>query len=164
MRSAIHLPPKACTNFRLRQLLRVVSRMYDTEMAKAGLKGTQFSLLASIATLGPVQPNELARRMDLDASTLTRNLRPMIYQGWAEQRLGSDARSRLIELTSAGRDKLGEARQHWKKAQLLLNERLGLERVNALHLLIDDGLQLLGESHINHAGRVRQTKPGPEDQ
>ena len=160
MRPKTFSPPRACTNFRLRQLLRVVSRLYDTEMAKAGLKGTQFSLLSSISALGPVQPNELARRMDLDASTLTRNLRPIIEQGWAEQRPGSDARSRLIELTSAGRDKLGEARRHWKKAQLLLNERMGLERVNALHLLIDDGLRLLGEPHINRSGRIEASHTG----
>lgn len=138
----------ACTNFKLRKLLRVVSRLYDTEMATAGLKGTQFSLLSTLAKLGPVQPGTLARRMDMDASTLTRNVRLIVKEGWAEQKSGPDARSRCLVLTSAGHDKLNEARRYWKKAQLTLNERLGLERVAALHLLIDDGLLLLNKSEL----------------
>lgn len=147
--------PGACTNFQLRKLLRVVSRLYDTEMARAGLKGTQFSLLSTIAALGAVQPNDLARRMDMDASTLSRNLRLLVERGWAAQGPGPDARSRTIELTPAGRDKLVEARRYWKEAQRSLNQRLGLERVAALHRLIDDGLRLLGASPRDHAGHPK---------
>ena len=66
--------PRGCTNFKLRQLLRGVSRLYDAELARAGLKGTQFSLLSHLVGLGPVAPGELARHMGLDASTLTRNV------------------------------------------------------------------------------------------
>ncbi|MFO0234741.1 MAG: hypothetical protein ACK51M_17165 [Burkholderiales bacterium] len=37
------------------------------------------------------------------------------------------------------------ARRHWEQAQLELNAVLGVERVAALHALVDDGLVRLGE-------------------
>jgi DNA-binding MarR family transcriptional regulator len=141
--------PRGCTNFKLRQLLRAVARLYDAEFAQAGLKGTQFSLLSNVIARAPVQPAELARSMGLDASTLTRNLRVLIEQGWVVQGPGADARSRLVTPTAAGRAKQFEARRHWKRAQLALHQRLGAERVTALHALIDDGLALLDDSEAD---------------
>jgi len=135
--------PQGCTNFKLRQLLRTVSRHYDAELARAGLKGTQFSLLSHVVKFGPLQPQALARQMGLDASTLTRNLRPLIDMGWVSQGPGDDARSRLIVATTEGRAKYTEARRHWKRAQLALNDKLGTATVAALHALIDDGLARL---------------------
>ncbi len=137
--------PRGCTNFKLRQLLRSVSRHYDAHFARAGLKGTQFSLLSAIVASEPVRPAALARAMGLDASTLTRNLRVLIDQGWVVQGPGDDARSRRIEATAAGRAKHAEARRHWKRAQLELNATLGAARVAALHALIESGLARLGD-------------------
>jgi DNA-binding MarR family transcriptional regulator len=137
--------PQGCTNFRLRQLLRRVARLYDVEFAKAGLKGTQYSLLSQIVARGPIQPNELARRMGMDASTLTRNLRVVVASGWALQRPGADERSRLVEITAAGRAKQVEAKRYWKKAQGALIDLLGVEQVKGLHALIDDSLERLAE-------------------
>ncbi len=137
--------PRGCTNFKLRQLLRAVARHYDAHFARAGLKGTQFSLLSAIVSSEPVRPAELARAMGLDASTLTRNMQVLVEQGWVVQGPGDDARSRRIEATAAGRAKQAEAQRHWRKAQLELNATLGVERVAALHALIDDGIARLGE-------------------
>jgi DNA-binding MarR family transcriptional regulator len=135
--------PQGCTNFKLRQLLRSVSRLYDAEIAQAGLKGSQFSLLSHVLALGPIAPSALADRMGMDASTLSRNLRPLIDKGWVLQGPGADARSRLLHITPDGSAKHAEARRHWKRAQLTLNERLGTERVAQLHQLMDSAQQLL---------------------
>lgn len=135
--------PQGCTNFKLRQLMRVVAQHYDTEMARCGLKTTQYSLLSHVLRLGPIRPGDLAVVMTMDASTLTRNLRPLLDAGWVSMESGPDARSRLVQITDAGRDKRAEAQKCWKVAQLALNERLGVERVQALHLLVDDSLALL---------------------
>ncbi len=135
--------PRGCTSFKLRQLARRVGRDYDAQLARTGLKTTQYSLLSNILTHGPIAPGELAARMRLDASSLTRNLQPLVAQGWVEQGPGADARSRRVSLTDAGRAKRQEARQAWQRAQAALNERLGLSRVAALHGLIDECLQRL---------------------
>ena len=146
--------PQGCTNFKLRQLMRRVAAHYDAEMARCGLKTTQYSLLSHVLKLGPIRPSDLAAAMTMDASTLTRNLRPLVEAGWVALRAGADARSRLVHITDAGRDKRAEAQRHWKAAQLSLNDALGTERVAALHVLVDDSLALLAalpDAEADHA-------------
>ena len=137
------LKAQGCTNLRLRQLMRRVAQHYDLEMAKAGLKTTQFSLLSYVFKLGPLRPGDLARNMKMSASTLTRNLKPLIDAGWIELAAGSDSRSRSVLITTAGRAKREQARQHWKVAQNSLTHLLGVGRVLALHGLINESLELL---------------------
>ena len=135
--------PQGCTNLKLRELSRVVTRHYDAYVAPIGLKNSQYSLLSHVVLLGPMRPGELAARMKLDASTLTRNLQPLIAAGWVVLGPGDDARSRSVAATEAGRAKRAEAQKAWKQAQLALNARLGPERVAALHDLIDGCLAVL---------------------
>ena len=135
--------PQGCTNFKLRQLMRCVAQHYDAEMAQCGLKTTQYSLLSHVVKLGPIRPGDLAAAMRMDASTLTRNLRPLADAGWVTIAVGADARSRLLHITDAGRDKRAQAQRCWKLAQLSLHQTLGEARVQALHALIDDSLALL---------------------
>jgi DNA-binding MarR family transcriptional regulator len=134
---------QGCTNFKLRQLVRRVSQRYDAEVGKAGLKTTQYSLLSHVLRLGPVRPGDLAAAMTMDASTLTRNLKPMLAAGWLQMSAGADGRSRLVHITDAGRGKRAEAQRHWKAAQEGLNQLLGVERVRAIHALVDESLVLL---------------------
>jgi DNA-binding MarR family transcriptional regulator len=141
--SNAEIKPQGCTNFKLRQLARRVSQHYDAELAKAGLKTTQYSLLSHVLRLGPVRPGDLAQAMTLDASTLTRNLKPLVAAGWLEMSAGDDGRSRLVHITDSGRAKRAEAQRHWKAAQEGLNQLLGVERVSAIHALVDDSLDLL---------------------
>ena len=135
--------PQGCTNLKLRQLSRAVTRHYDAYVAPTGLKNTQYSLLSHVVLLGPLRPGELAARMKLDPSTLTRNLQPLVAAGWVELGPGEDARCRQVSATEAGRAKRAEAQKTWKQAQLALNARLGDDRVAALHSLIDDCLLAL---------------------
>lgn len=143
-------PLQGCTHFRLRQLMRMVGQHYDSEMARCGLKTTQYSLLSNVLKRGPIRPGVLAEAMNMEASTLTRNLRPLITAGWVTLEAGEDARSRMVQITDAGRDKRAEAQRCWKAAQLSLNARLGTERVGALHALIDASLVVLAVGQGTH--------------
>ena len=136
--------PSGCTNLQLRQLMRRVAQHYDAELALAGLKTTQYSLLSHALKLGPVRPADLAAALKMDASTLTRNLKPLIAAGWLRLEPGTDGRSRSVVLTPEGQAKRQEAKQHWKAAQLHLNATLGEARVAALHILIHESMDLLG--------------------
>jgi DNA-binding MarR family transcriptional regulator len=135
--------PSGCTSFKLRQLSRRIGQRYDAHLAKAGLKTTQYSLLSHVLRLGPIRPGELAAAMTMDASTLTRNLRPLVAAGWLEIGPGDDARSRSIRITDAGAAKRAEAQRRWRLAQDELNAALGIDRVAALHDLIDQALARL---------------------
>jgi DNA-binding MarR family transcriptional regulator len=132
--------PQGCSNFKLRQLMRRVSQRYDVELGKIGLKTTQYSLLAHVSRLGPIRPVELAHAMTIDASTLTRNLKPLVAAGWITVGAGKDARSHTVTITDAGRDKRNQGRPHWRAAQEGLNRLLGVDKVLALHSLIDSSL------------------------
>ena len=142
--------PQGCTNFKLRRLTRRVSQHYDRVVASSGLKTTQYSMLSQIEHLGPLRPSDLAAAMAMEASTLTRNLQPLVANGWAEIGPGEDGRSRLVAITARGRAKRLEAQREWKRAQLALNERLGAARVAELHALLDDCLAALSAPELEN--------------
>jgi len=138
--------PQGCSSQKLRQLSRRVSQHFDHIVAPSGLKTTQYSLLSNIVRLGPVRPGELADRLEMDASTRTRNLQPLVTQGWVVIGPGDDGRSRFVSATPAGRDKRTAAQREWKKAQLAFNARVGEDAVVRLHAVIDDCLARLNEA------------------
>ena len=141
--AAVAAKPQGCTNLKLRQLMRRVAQRYDAEVGQVGLKGTQYSLLSHVVKLGPIRPVDLAARMNVDASTLSRNLQPLVGAGWLTLEPGADARSRLVHATEAGRAKRAEAQRRWRVAQEGINATLGPERVIALHALIDEAMRAL---------------------
>jgi len=135
--------PRGCTNLKLRQASRLVSRHYEAFVRPAGLKNTQYSLLSHVVKLGPRRAGDLAAAMQLDASTLSRNLQPLVDRGWVRVTAGDDARSRIVEATASGTELRAQAQRSWKRAQLALNDKLGAARVAALHHLLDECVALL---------------------
>ncbi len=115
--------PCACQN--LRRATRVVTRIYDQELAKAGIEITQFSLLTALDLTGEANQKSLSAGFAMDSTTLTRTLRLMHKQGWVRVRRGKDKRSRLFSLTRAGRRQLATAQPFWAAAQRRLRKELG---------------------------------------
>lgn len=138
--------PLGCTNLKLRQLGRIVTRHYDQHLTAVGLRNTQYALLSYAMKLGPIRPSDLARQMQIDASTLTRNLQLMVKEGWLMIGEGEDARSRIIKITPEGLKMRAKGQRAWKEAQHTLNDLLGLQQVSALHDLLDASIAVLGES------------------
>jgi DNA-binding MarR family transcriptional regulator len=133
LRSVTH-----CSSSKLRQLSRRVSQQFDQVVGESGLKTSQYSLLSHIARLGPVRPGQLAAAMEMEASTLTRNLQPLVAQGWVEVGPGDNGRSRLVQITDAGREKRTQTQRDWKRAQEAFNALLGDDLVTRLHAVIDE--------------------------
>ena len=126
----------------------MVTRHYDQFFAEVGLKITQYSLLSHVVKQGPLRPGDLAKRMQMDASTLTRNLQPLAAMGLVTIVAGADARSRLVVATELGASKQTQAQQAWKTAQLALNKQLGAERVAALHALLDSCIEGMDSDEV----------------
>ena len=129
---------------KLHQLARVIGRHYDAELRKAGLRTTQFWLLTEVLARGPVSPGDLAASMDLDPSTITRNLKPLLALGWLAMGPGTDGRTRTIRITSPGRAKCAEAERHWTAARSRVDGLLGTRNVE-LEALISECLARLTE-------------------
>ncbi len=64
-----------CLRNALRPASRVVSRLYDAELRRAGLRTTQYSLLRHVSRAGEVWQRDLGGLTSLDETTRTRNLR-----------------------------------------------------------------------------------------
>jgi DNA-binding MarR family transcriptional regulator len=117
--------PCACQN--LRRLTRVVTRIYDRELRKAGIEITQFGLLTALATTGKANQKLLSAGFAMDSTTLTRTLGLLRKQGWLEVERGKDRRERLFRLTRAGKRQLAEAQPYWQRAEVRLQQELGEE-------------------------------------
>lgn len=119
----------------LRKASRHVSQAYDAALAPAGLKTTQFSLLAAVHRNGEKSftMGELAEVMVMDRSTLGHNLRPLERAALiAIEAGGADARRREVRLTPKGRSKLKEAAVLWKRMQTRFESAFGAESTTRL--------------------------------
>src|SRR6516225_8667550 len=85
-----------CLCSALRQASRAVSRLYDDELRRVGLRTTQYSLLRRLSHAGEVRQRDLGGLTSLDETTLTRNLRPLIDAGWVAISPGEDRRAKLV--------------------------------------------------------------------
>ena len=124
--------------------MRRVSQHYDAEVAKAGLKTTQYSLLSHVLQARADPPRRPGGAMTIDASTLTRNLKPLVGAGWLELSAGDrraqppGAASPPPAATSAprrsatGRRRRSSSTSCWASSSVV-----------ALHALIDESLERL---------------------
>src|SRR6267154_6084150 len=126
---------QGCTCNRLRRLTRRLTAVYDHALAPCGLRVTQFSLLSNLVALQAPALSVLAEAMDMDRTTLTRNLRPLIAAGWITVQPGPNARKREARLTPAGRAKWSRAKPFWRSGQNKVNALLGEVEVARLHRL-----------------------------
>src|SRR5687767_9989050 len=101
----------------LRQASRAVSRLYDEELRRVGLRTTQYSLLRLLERAGEVRQRDLGKLTLLDETRPTRSLRPLVASGWVAVRGGEDRREKLVVRTDGGREKLAEAAPAWERAQ-----------------------------------------------
>jgi DNA-binding MarR family transcriptional regulator len=115
--------PCACQN--LRRATRIVTRIYDQELRRAGIEVTQFSLLTALAATGGANQKRLSAGLAMDSTTLTRTLRLVLKEGWVRVRPGDDRRERVFSLTAAGSRKMAEAQPYWEQAEQRLRQRLG---------------------------------------
>lgn len=120
---ALFALPCACQN--LRRLTRVITRIYDQELRKAGLEATQFSLLTALAATGEANQKRLSAGFAMDSTTLTRTLGLLRKQGWVQVKRGKDRRERLFSLTRAGQRQMAEAQPYWESAEQRVRQGLG---------------------------------------
>jgi len=134
---------RGCTCSRLRRLTRRLTAIYDRALAPCGLRVTQYSLMSFLHGSNTAMLSALAEALDLDRTTLTRNLQPLLAAGWIALEAGADSRARIARLTPRGAAKWAEARPLWRRAQDQVNATLGSAEVARLHERIDHYLPQL---------------------
>jgi DNA-binding MarR family transcriptional regulator len=122
----------------VRFLSRSVTDIFDEALRPFGLSSAQFVLLSMISQTEAITRAEIARLLHLDRSTLTRNLKSILSEGWVEEvRDNADGRSKPIALTAAGKDLLLNAQPAWLAAQTHIKALLGKDGTMALISIAD---------------------------
>jgi DNA-binding MarR family transcriptional regulator len=142
--SSIDTIARTCIAVRLRLLNRVVTNLYDDALRPLGLKVSQLNILIVAARLGLARPAQVCAILQLDASTLSRNVKPLQARGWLEVVPEEDARAQPFRLTAKGKRLIEKAVPVWEEAQRRAAELLG-----------EEGLALLDRT----AKKLSQSEP-----
>jgi DNA-binding MarR family transcriptional regulator len=135
-----------CVGFNLRKANRAVSQLYDEMLRPTGIRGTQYSLLVVLKIVGPVLVTELAEKIVMDRTTLSRNLEVMEKQGLVSVTPGEDRRTRKVMITEIGFAVLLDAYPLWQQAQAKIRESMGEGRLQSLMV---DLSALIEISHVD---------------
>jgi DNA-binding MarR family transcriptional regulator len=127
-RASVDEMASACLMGRVRILSRVLTGLYDEELRPFGIKGSQLNLLVVIAKQGPIRRIDIGSLMQLEPSTLTRNLQVMLKNRWVDEvDDGQDARGLPLVATATGRSLLERVGPAWQRAQQQAHRLLGTD-------------------------------------
>lgn len=141
------------TGTQVRGLARRLAGLYDAALVTHGVTVTQYAVLASIARAEKCIPvAELARRLQMDRTTTTRLVAPLIESGLVMRLDGrmtrGDARARPLELTAKGRRRLRAAGPAWQAAQREVGQLLGQRLRASLHRTTDAAGRALAAAFV----------------
>ena len=150
------LPTAPCNCQALRQAARRVTALYDAELAPFGLRVSQFSVLVRLHRGGPRSIRALAAELEMDRTTLGRNIRPLERDGLLHAGADPvDGRSRLLAITPHGLATLQRATPAWRQAQATFEACYGSEAAAGLRAA------LLGVVAALHPTRIDVERPKP---
>ena len=127
-----------CSCVAIRRTSRALTHFYDQMLEPSGIKVTQLSLLRAVRRLDAPNISALAEELELDRTTLGRNLAVIERNGLVAVTAGDDLRERTVSLTAAGEAALATAAPLWDAAQARIAERLGAERLAQFNELLSD--------------------------
>jgi DNA-binding MarR family transcriptional regulator len=125
-----------CNCINLRRSSHAITEVYDELMAPSGLKISQYLLLNTIKSLGPVSVSGIASEVRLDRTTIVRNLKPLEERGFIIDVATKGGRNRQLKLTETGLGILEIATPLWVEAQNFFQQYLGEEDMNTLTVLL----------------------------
>ena len=144
-----------CVCVNLRRAARAMTALYDEALSASGIKVTQFSLLRSVQRNEPVSVSALSGDLDLDRTTLARNLDPLQRDGLIALAPGSDRRVTEVRLTSRGRKAVAKALPLWEQAQQEIGRRLAPGRLAQLR-------EIAGEATVLAAAMTASSQTSPK--
>lgn len=138
---ALRHSPGVCICQKLRSASRTATRMYDEQLRPVGLTIGQYSALAALYYVPSMSLLRLAKRLEVDRTTLTRSLARLERDGLVSINLDpEDTRVRLISLTVAGFQKLVDAYPFWMAAQEEMATALGARQLKDFRASLDNSI------------------------
>ena len=128
----------------MRKSARKITQFYENSLREAGIKPTQFSILAALANTGPIQLSQLADRLLLERTSLTRNLNVLERNTWIDIQPGEeDSRQRVVSLSRNGYKQLDLAIPYWQKAQKAIAKDMGQDTMTGLRSTLDEMTEII---------------------
>ena len=119
-----------CICISLRKAANHISKLYDHELCALDIKITQYSTLKNIHDLGNPTVHELAKKLDLERTTVLRNLDKLKKVNLISYKKNNVNKIKVISLTVYGTKKLNDAEVIWKKTQKKFLNAFGLNNQN----------------------------------
>ena len=133
----------ACIATRVRQLSRIVTRLYDDALRPHGITASQFTLLTQLANRDAITAVEIGFALDIEKSTLSRNLKRLLALGLIVMDPPAGRRGRGLHLTDKGREVIRVAYPLWNDAQDRAIAVMGHESRDVLDGLLTNADKLL---------------------
>ena len=126
----------ACISTRVRQLSRIVTRVYDDALRPLGITASQFTLLTQLAQQDGITAVEIGHTLDIEKSTLSRNLKRLLALGHLTMDPPAGRRGRGLHLTTKGEAVIKHAYPVWMDAQSRTVKVMGSESRSTLDNLL----------------------------
>lgn len=133
----------ACLATRVRQLSRIITRVYDDALRPLGITASQYTLLAQLASRDGITAVEIGHDLDIEKSTLSRNLKRLLALGHLVMDPPAGRRGRGLHLTPKGQTVLKDAYPIWLDAQRRTTAVMGPESRATLDGLLDQAEKLV---------------------
>ena len=134
---------ETCLATRVRQLSRIVTRVYDDALRPLGITGSQYTLLAQLAARDSITAVEIGHDLDIEKSTLSRNLKRLLSLGHIAMDPPAGRRGRGLHLTPKGQVVLKEAFPIWQDAQKKTVGAMGSDSRSVLDGLLSQAEALI---------------------
>jgi DNA-binding MarR family transcriptional regulator len=132
-----------CLATRVRQLSRIITRVYDDAMRPLGITTSQYTLLAQLAARDGITAVEIGFGLDIEKSTLSRNLKRLLALGHIVMDPPAGRRGRGLHLTPKGQGVLKDAYPIWQQSQTKASQALGADSRARLDALLEQAEKLV---------------------
>jgi DNA-binding MarR family transcriptional regulator len=132
----------ACLATRVRQLSRIITRVYDDAMRPLGITASQFTLLTQLANQDSITAVEIGFTLDIEKSTLSRNLKRLLALGLLVMDPPAGRRGRGLHLTAKGQEVIKLAFPVWQDAQRKASAVMGSDSRATLDTLLNQAEKL----------------------
>lgn len=133
---------ETCLATRVRQLSRIITRVYDDALRPLGITGSQYTLLAQLAARDGITAVEIGHELDIEKSTLSRNLKRLLALGHIVMDPPAGRRGRGLHLTPKGQAVLKDAYPIWQDAQKKTVGAMGSDSRSVLDGLLSQAERL----------------------
>ena len=134
-----------CLFSKTRIISRYVTNLYTKALKDIGVTPVQYSMMTAIQILKQGNINNLSSALKMDRTTINRNLKPLVRNGYVHIKESDDKRERRISITQEGEKIYNKGYIEWQKAQKEFKESIGEENYEQLSTILDNVITVIAQ-------------------